>query len=111
MFVMSLALASAIVGRDGPLATTPAQPVVTLTLPPGTSNVMFVSFPDRLANEQLPVMGFVPINVRATRGLAADPARPGDGWVVMWTENGTAYWLTSETRDTGNLLQIANDLR
>lgn len=110
-FLLCLAFGSAVVGRDGPIATTPVpEAAATLSLPRGVGNATLVSFPDRLANEQLPAMNFVPIAVRTTRGLAADPVRPGDGWVLMWTERGSVYWLTSEVRDTSDLLRLADDL-
>jgi hypothetical protein len=63
--------------------------------------------PDRLANEAAPAAWQRVITVRGTAGVASvsGPA------VIAWTEAGIAYWLTSPTRSTDELIQIANDLR
>jgi hypothetical protein len=35
----------------------------------------------------------------------------GAAWVVTWTENGIAYWLSSERREITDLLRLAGSLR
>jgi hypothetical protein len=128
-FALCLAVGSATVGRDGPEASAPVEPPRTLVLSEHGDLVLF-SFPDRLANEPLPNLGFLPVRVRGTEGLAVNLAEPptreavgwiaGDSpmvtgehprWVVFWTEAGTAYSLSSDRRDLADLLRIAGSLR
>ena len=94
------------------------------------SDVVLFAFPDRLANEPLPNLGFVSVRVRGTEGLAVNLAEPaaregaawiasdspmGTGehprWMVFWTEAGTAYSLSSDHRDLPDLLRVAGSLR
>jgi hypothetical protein len=129
-FTLCLAVGSATVGRDGPAATAPVEPPRTLFVSRDTSDVVLFAFPDRLANEPLPNWGFLPVRVRGTEGLAVNLAEPparegvvwiaGDApmvtgehtkWVVFRTEAGTAYSLSSESRDLSDLLRVAGSLR
>jgi hypothetical protein len=130
-FALCLAVGGATVGRDGPAATAPVEPPRTLFVSRDTSDVVLFGFPDRLANEPLPNWGFLPVRVRGTEGLAVNLAEPlpreanvvwiaGDSpmvtgehprWVVFWTEAGTAYSLSSESRDLSDLLRVAGSLR
>jgi hypothetical protein len=140
VFTLCLALGSAFVGRDSPLATsevgnstTEAAPTMmwvdrggtrwwgtapaatvfdgTLSLPADTIGVQLQVFPDWLANEQLPPMQFVPVRVRAGSGLAVEAARPGDPRIVTWTERGAVYWLLSDSWGLDALVRLANTLR
>lgn len=110
-FALCLAVGSATVGRDGPEATAPVEPPEMLSFSRDTSDVVLFAFPDRLANEPLMNLPFVPVRVRATEGLAVNMASPGQSWVVTWTERGTAYWLSSDRRDLSDLLRLAGSLR
>jgi hypothetical protein len=94
--------------RDTVVMATPAQ---ILSLPPNVNDIALIVFPDRLANEALPQMKFYPIQVRAVTGLAVDPARPGDQWMLTWTEGGTAYWLVSDRRNIADLVRLADSMR
>lgn len=139
-FALCLAVGSAFVGRDSPLALSgvgnsetqsgptmmwvdrsgtrwwgpaPAATVFggTLSLPADTTDVQLQVFPDWLANEQLPPMQFVPVRVRAASGLAVEAVRPGDPRIVMWTERGTVYWLLSDSWGLDALVRLADTLR
>ena len=83
----------------------------SLSLPPNTTDVLLSFIPDRLANEGLPALPFVPVRVRAVSGLAVEARRPGDYQMVTWTEGGNAYWLVSDRRDIADLLRVADSLR
>ena len=111
MFVLGLAVAATLVGRDGPLATAPIDAAATLSLPAGTGDVTLFTFPDRLANEPLTNLEFAAVSVRGTQGLATKVGSPGGVWVVTWTEGGTAYWLSSENREIPDLVRLAGSLR
>jgi hypothetical protein len=101
-----------------------------LVLSRDASDVVLFAFPDRLANEPLPNLGFVSVRVRGTEGLAVNladpPSREGAAWIasdspmvtgqhpkwmVIWTEAGTAYSLSSDGRDLPDLLRVAGSLR
>jgi hypothetical protein len=82
-----------------------------LALPPNTADALLSFIPDRLANEALPPLKFIPVQVRKTPGLAVDAVRPGDYRMVTWTEHGNVYWLVSDRRDVADLLQLADSLR
>jgi hypothetical protein len=124
-FALCLAIGSAGLGRDAPEATGPATtmifdrdgvyvgaaPADPLSLPPNTTDVLLSFIPDRLANEALPALPFVPVKVRAVSGLAVEARRPGDYQMVTWTEGGNAYWLVSDRRDLADLLRLADSLR
>jgi hypothetical protein len=129
-FALCLAAGSTTVGRDGPEATAPVEPPRTLFVSRDTTDVVLFAFPDRLANEPLPNWGFLPVRVRGTEGLAVNLDEPrtredvvwiaGDSpmvtgehpkWVVFWTEAGTAYSLSSDSRDLADLLRVAGSLR
>jgi hypothetical protein len=130
-FALCLAIGSAGLGRDAPAATeaAPAERASTmffdragvyigtapadrnLSLPPNTTDVLLSSIPDRLANEALPALPFIPVRVRAVSGLAVEARRPGDYQMVTWTEGGNAYWLVSDRRDIADLVRIADSLR
>ena len=110
-FALCLAIGSATVGRDGPVATAPIDPVRVLALPPRIVDALLFTMPDRLANEPLSNMEFVAVPVRGTQGLGARVGSPGGAWLVTWTEGGTAYWLSSEHRDLPDLVRLAGSLR
>lgn len=129
-FALCLAIGSAGLGRDAPAATQAESPDTTmvfdrgggvylgappvdryLSLPPNTTDVLLSSIPDRLANEALPALAFVPVRVRAASGLAVEARRPGDYQMVTWTEGGNMYWLVSDRRDVTDLLRLADSLR
>ena len=128
-FALCLAVGSAGLGRDAPAVTQGsgesavmmifdrggtyviAPPVGSLSLPPNTTGVLLSYIPDRLANEALPALPFIPVRVRAVSGLAVEARRPGDYQMVTWTESGNTYWLVSDSRDVADLLRIANSLR
>jgi hypothetical protein len=113
VFVLCLAVGGSLVGRDGPVATQPYSSATTqvLSLPPDAGRARLFTFPDRLANEGLSPLVVLPVRVRATTGLAWEAARPGDERFVTWTEAGTVYWLSSDSRDIADLLHLANSLR
>ncbi len=106
---LCLAVGGALVGRDGPAATAP--PIPALSLPAGESDVVLFTFPDRLANEAAPVFLDKGIRIRSTEGLAYSPAHGGDLAMVTWTEHGTVYWLFSKRRDVEDLVRLADTLR
>ena len=81
-----------------------------LTLPPGTSDARLFTMADRLANEPLLNLPFIELRVRGTEGLGIRVGAPEGAW-VMWTEGGTAYWLSSEHRDLSDLVDLAGSLR
>ena len=110
-FALCLAVGSAGVGRDGPLATAPIDPAHVLALPPRTTDAQLFTMPDRLANEPLSNMEFIAVPVRGTQGLGARVGSPGGVWLVTWTEGGTAYWLSSDHRDLPDLVRLAGSLR
>ena len=128
-FALCLAIGSAGLGRDGPTATqgtatdstmvfsrdgtyvVPASAWLPLSLPPNTTDVLLSFIPDRLANEALPALPFVPVRVRSISGLAVEARRPGDYQMVTWTEGGNAYWLVSDRRNIADLLRLAESLR
>ena len=107
--VLSLAVASAFLGRDGPIELAPPNPI--LALPAGLTDVVLFTFPDRLANEATPAYLNDVVPIRATEGLAYAPVHGGDLSMVTWTEHGTVYWLFSKQRDVIDLVRIANTLR
>jgi len=107
--ILSLAVASAFLGRDGPVELAPPNPI--LALPLGLTDVVLFTFPDRLANEAPPAYLRDVVPIRTTEGLAYVPAHGGDLAMVMWTERGTVYWLFSKQRDVIDLVRIANTLR
>jgi len=78
-----------------------------LALPQKLDGVDLGAMPDRLANEAAPAAWQRVITVRGIAGVAS-VAGPS---VIAWTEGGIAYWLTSPTRTTDELIQIANELR
>lgn len=127
-FAMCLAIASAGLGRDSPVATRTAESETTmffdrggvyigsapeqyLSLPPNTSDVLLSWIPERLTNEAFPPLQFVPVRVRAEAGLAFAGPRPGDYRMVTWTEGGNAYWLVSDRREISDLIRLADSLR
>jgi len=131
-FALCLAAGSAGLGRDAPAATqagVAARPDATtifgrggayigsvpadhsLSLPPNTTDVLLSFIPDRLANEALPALPFVPVRVRAVPGLAVEARRPGDYQMVTWTEGGNVYWLVSDRRGIDDLVRLADSLR
>jgi hypothetical protein len=128
-FARCLAIGSAAAGRDGPAATAPIEPARTLTLslPQDASDVVLFAFPDRLANERLINLPYIPVRVRETQGLAvnlaevvpsntvwigqADSWGPFQSWMVTWTEGGTAYSISSDRRGLSELLRVAGSLR
>jgi hypothetical protein len=127
-FALCLALGSATVGRDGPEATAPVEPPRMLIVSRDMSDVVLFAFPDRLANEPLPNLPYVTVSVRGTEGFAVHTGEmfarvdgkwisenPGasrvQGWLITWTEAGTVYSLSSESRDLSDLLRVAGSLR
>jgi hypothetical protein len=111
VFAMCVAVGGASVGRDGPLATAPIDPAHVLALPPRINDAQLFTMPDRLANEPLSNLEFVALPVRGTQGLGARVGNPGGVWLVTWTEDGTAYWLSSERRELRDLVNLADSLR
>ena len=111
VFAMCVAVGGASVGRDGPVATAPIEPAHVLALPLRIVDAQLFSMPDRLANEPLATWEFVGLPVRGTQGLGARVSPPGGVWLVTWTEDGTAYWLTSEHRELTDLVNLADSLR
>lgn len=111
VFALCLALAAAAIGRDKPPALVEPEPVRTLSLPAGLSDVNLVAFPDRLANEPPPPLPYVSVHLRGTEGLAVATRGLGLVPTLYWTEEGTAYWLTSTGRDLSELIVIAESLR
>ena len=132
-FALCLAVGSAGVGRDGPAATqatrpesltifnrdgtfvvaAPADqwgPLAHLSLPANSPGVLLSWIPDRLANEALPPLPFVPVRVRAASGLAVDSLRDGDFRMVTWSELGYVYWLVSDHGDVSDLVRLADSL-
>jgi hypothetical protein len=124
-FALCLAIGSAGLGRDGPEPAEPpsttifgrdgtyvvAAPADHLSLPPNTTGVLLSWIPDRLANEALPPLPFVPVRVRAVPGLAVDALRDGDFRMVTWSEHGNVYWLVSDHGDVADLVRLADSLR
>ena len=133
-FALCLAIGSAGLGRDGPAATqatrpdslmifdrdgtfvvaAPADqwgPLAHLSLPANSPGVLLSWIPDRLANEALPPLPFVPVRVRAVPGLAIEGVRDGDYRMVTWTERGNVYWLVSDHGDIVDLIRLADSLR
>ena len=134
-FALCLAIGSAGVGRDGPAAIHERAPVSMtifdgdgvhviaarpdqcgplahhLCLPPNTAGVLLSWIPDRLANEALPPLPFVPVRVRAASGLAVEGLRDGDFRMVTWSEHGNVYWLVSDQGDVADLVRLADSLR
>lgn len=134
-FVLCLAIGSAGLGRDGPAATQATEPesmtifdrdgtyVIAappdqcgplahhLCLPSNTPGVLLSSIPDRLANEALPPLPFVPVRVRAMSGLAVEGSREGDYRMLTWSELGNVYWLVSDHGDIADLVRLADSLR
>jgi hypothetical protein len=123
-FAMCLVIGGSVVGRDGPATTQAttmtifsrdgthvvAAPSDELSLPPNTADALLSFIPDRLANEALPALPFVPVRVRARSGLAVEARRPGDYQMITWTEGGRVYWLVSDRRDVADLLRLADSL-
>ncbi len=133
-FALCLAIGSAGVGRDGPAATEARRPdsftlfdrdgtfvvaaaadqwgpLAHLSLPANSPGVLLSWIPDRLANEALPPLPFVPVRVRAVPGLAIEGSREGDYRMVTWTERGNVYWLVSDHGDIADLVRLADSLR
>lgn len=132
-FGLCLAIGSAGLGRDGPAATQPPDPARTvmfssdgsfvvaastdrwgplhLSLPSNTTGVLLSWIPDRLANEALPPLPFVPVRVRAVPGLAVEGVRDGDFRMITWSEMGNVYWLVSDHGDIADLVRLADSLR
>jgi hypothetical protein len=131
-FALCLAIGSSGLGRDGPAATQATVPPrtmvysrdgsllvtvapdqwrpLTLSLPPNSQGVLLSWIPDRLANEALPPLPFVPVRVRSVPGLAVEAQRDGDFRMVTWSELGNVYWLVSDHGDIDDLLQLADSL-
>ena len=134
-FALCLAIGSAGVGRDGPAATQATEPesmtifgrdgtyVIAappdqcgplehhLCLPSNTPGVLLSWIPDRLANEALPPLPFVPVRVRTVSGLAVEGSREGDFRMLTWSERGNVYWLVSDHGDIADLVRLADSLR
>jgi len=110
-FAMCLAVGSAGVGRDGPVATAPTEPPAMLIISAPASDVAVFTFPDRLANEALPQLSWQIVQVRGTEGFAIVGQRPGEPSIVTWTEKGTVYRLSSDGRVPGQLIDLANTMR
>jgi hypothetical protein len=87
------------------------KPYGQLSLPPNTTGVLLSWIPDRLANEALPPLPFVPVRVRAVPGLAVEGPREGDFRMLTWSERGNVYWLVSNHGDIADLVRLADSLR
>ena len=85
-------------------------PASTLALPPGVPDARLFTMPDRLTNEALTNRPFITVQIRGTQGLGLRVGSPEGAW-IMWTEGGTAYWLSSEHRDLADLVDLAGALR
>ena len=83
----------------------------TLNTVSNTTGVMLSWIPDRLANEALPPLPFVPVRVRSVSGLAVEGSRQGDYRMVTWSELGNVYWLVSDHGDITDLVRLADSLR
>ena len=133
-FALCLAISSAGLGRDGPAAmpaTKPSSmmlfssdgayvvaerpdqwgPYGQLSLPSNSTGILLSWIPDRLANEALPPLPFVPVRVRRVSGLAAEGPREGDFRMLTWSERGNIYWLVSDHGDIADLVRLADSLR
>jgi len=134
-FALCLAIGSAGVGRDGPAAIRETAPVSMtifgrdgihviaarpdqcgpvaqhLCLPPNAPGVLLSWIPDRLANEALPPLPFVPVRVRSVSGLAVEGPRQGDYRMLTWSEHGNVYWLVSDHGNVADLVRLADSLR
>jgi hypothetical protein len=134
-FALCLAIGSAGLGRDGPAAIHETAPVSMmmfgpdglhviaappdqcgplahhLCLPSNTPGVLLSWIPDRLANEALPPLPFVPVRVRSVSGLAVEGPREGDFRMLTWSELGNVYWLVSDHGDIADLVRLADSLR
>jgi hypothetical protein len=133
-FVLCLAIGSVGLGRDGPAPTQATRPdslmnfsrdgsflvaapsdqwgpLAHLSLPANSPGVLLSWIPDRLANEALPPLPFVPVRVRAVPGLAMEGPRQGDYRMVTWSERGNVYWLVSDHGDIADLVRLADSLR
>ena len=134
-FALCLAIGSAGVGRDGPAAIHETAPVSMmifggdginviaarpdqcgplaqhLCLPSNTTGVLLSWIPDRLANEALPPLPFVPVRVRSVSGLAVEGPRQGDYRMLTWSERGNVYWLVSDHGNVADLVRLADLLR
>jgi hypothetical protein len=88
-------------------ATVPRGVLLRPLLLPTLSDVELAFMPDRLANEAASWTLRSVVVIRGTRGVASveGPA------VIAWTENGIAYWMTSHTRTTSDLIDVANQLK
>ncbi len=67
-------------------------------------DVVLSAMPDRFLNEVGPAALREAVRVRGTLGIAS-VERPA---VIMWTERGVTYWLTSATRTTDDLIRLAD---
>ena len=134
-FALCLAIGSAGVGRDEPAAIHETAPVSMmifdgdgvhviaalpdqcgplahhLCLPPNAAGVLLSWIPDRLANEALPPLPFVPVRVRTVSGLAVAGPRQGDYRMLTWSERGNVYWLVSDHGNVADLVRLADSLR
>jgi hypothetical protein len=134
-FALCLAIGSAGLGRDGPAAIYETAPVSMtifggdgvnviaarpdqcgplaqhLCLPSNATGVLLSWIPDRLANEALPPLPFVPVRVRSASGLGVEGSRQGDYRMLTWSERGNVYWLVSDHGNIADLVRLADSLR
>jgi len=98
---------AAVIGLSASLVVPRGVVMHPLALPARLDDVDLSAMPDRLANEAAPASWRRVITVRGVPGVASveGPA------VVAWTEKDVAYWLTSPTRSTEELIRIADELR
>ena len=102
-----------VLSRDGTYVVAAAHDQwgsLPLSLPSKTPGVLLSWIPDRLANEALPPLPFVPVRVRAVSGLAVEGVRDGDFRMITWSELGYVYWLVSDHGDVSDLVRLADSL-
>jgi hypothetical protein len=89
-------------------ATVPRGVVLhPLALPPDAKNVDLGILPERLANEAAPYQWRRVITVRGIPGVASAEGLA----LISWSEKGIVYWISSPSRTTEELIQIADDMR
>ncbi len=79
-----------------------------LVLPPDVIGVRIAAMPDRLLNDQ-PLSSLIwAVRVRGGEGIAS---YENGTTTVMWTERGTAYFMTSTRYHIAELVSIADRMR
>lgn len=94
-------LAAVMIGGDA------RAPGDRLALPAAARDVELAWLPDRLVNESPRASLQVSVRVRGTLGIASIDAP----WMVVWTERGVSYQLSSSERGPDDLVRVAAALR